>query len=301
METDRVVLVTGASSGLGRLTAESMARAGYRVFATMRGVADSNAGAAAELLAVANDKALALEVVELDVTSEDSVHEAVTEAIERAGHIDVVVNNAGAMAVGIDEGFTVDQIRDLFEVNVLGPQRVIRAVLPHMRREGNGLLVAVSSNMAQIVFPFAGLYTATKRALEGLAESYRYQLAPLGIDSVIVEPGGYPTPLYSRLVDPADTTRVAEYGPLSEMPAQIFGGFAEQLEGPEGPDPQEVADAIVALVGTPAGQRPLRTVIDPFTADGVTALASTSQQVQEQVFESFGLSDLLTIDAGASM
>lgn len=117
---------------------------------------------------------------------------------------------------------------------------------------------------------------------------------------MIIEPGGYHTPLYSRLVYPADTARVNAYGPLGEMPAQIFGGFAQQLQGPEGPDPQDVADAIARLVETPAGQRPLRTVVDPFTADGVTALAKTSQQVQERVFGFFGLSDLLTIGAGSS-
>ena len=299
MEVSRSILVTGASSGLGRLTAETLARRGHRVFATMRNIAGTNAVAAAELRGAAEQESLALEVVELDVTSEVSVAEAVSVIIDRAGSIDVVVNNAGVMAVGLDEGFTIDQMQDLFDVNVFGAQRVIRAVLPHMRSRGEGLLVAVSSSMAQITFPFAGMYTATKRALEGLVESYRYQLVPFGIDSVIIEPGGYPTSLYERLVYPGDAERVDGYGALADMPGQIFGGFAEQLQGPDGPDPQEVADAVAALIEAPIGERPLRTVVDRYTADGVNALLKTSEGVQEQTFAHFGMSDLLSVAAEA--
>lgn len=295
MEDSQTVLITGASSGFGRLTAETLARRGHRVFATMREVKGSNTRAAAELRAFAQDEGVSLEIVELDVTSESSVDDAVSAIIDRVGSIDVVVNNAGVMAVGLDEAFTVAEMQRLFEVNVFGPQRVIRAVLPHMRRRGEGLLIAVSSTLAQITLPFAGVYTATKRAVEGLAESYRYQLAPLGIDSVIVEPGGYPTPLYGRLMSPTDEGRVADYGSIAELPGQIFGGFAEQLQGPDGPDPRDVADAIVVLIETPVGQRPVRTVVDPFTADGVNALVSTSQNVQEQTFANFGISDLLSV------
>ncbi len=297
MKDSRSILVTGASSGFGRLTAETLARRGHRVFATMRNIAGTNAGAAAELRKAAEEEALDLEVVELDVTSEVSVAEAVSTIVDRVGRIDVVVNNAGVMSVGLDEAFTVDQMRDLFDVNVFGAQRVIRAVLPHMRSRGEGLLVAVSSSMAQITFPFAGMYTASKRALEGLAESYRYQLVPFGIDSVIIEPGGYPTSLYERLVYPGDVERVDEYGALADMPGQIFGGFAEQLQGPDGPDPQEVADAVVTLIEAPIGERPLRTVVDRFTADGVNALLKTSEGVQKQTFTYFGMTDLLSITA----
>ena len=295
MGDSQTILVTGASSGLGRLTSETLARRGHRVFASMRDVDGSNAGAAAGLRAIAQQEGVSLEIIELDVTSDTSVDEAVAAVVDHAGSIDVVVNNAGVMAVGLDEAFTVEEMRRLFDVNVFGPQRVIRAVLPHMRSRGEGLLIAVSSNMAQITFPFAGMYTATKRALEGLAESYRYQLSPLGIDSVIVEPGGYPTPLYARLVYPTDEERVSSYGELAEMPGQVFGGFADQLQGPDGPDPQDVADAIADLIETPAGQRPVRTVVDPFTAEAVNALSTTSVSVQEQTFAGFGMSDLLSV------
>lgn len=290
---NHVILVTGASSGFGRLTAEAFAARGAQVFAGMRATTGTNQPIAREVTANAERQGQRLQVIDLDVTDERSVERGLADIVERAGRIDVVVNNAGVMAAGLDEGFTVAQMQALFEVNVFGVQRLFRGALPTMRAQGSGVFVTVSSNMAQITLPFAGLYTATKRAVEGLAESYRYQLAPLGIDSVIVEPGGYPTALFSKIVGPADTARVASYGPLAEMPQKVFGGFAESLQGPEAPDPREVADAIVRLVETPRGARPLRTSVDRFTKQGVEAIGAASTAVQAAVFAGFGMSDLL--------
>jgi NAD(P)-dependent dehydrogenase (short-subunit alcohol dehydrogenase family) len=293
MSTMKVALVTGSSSGFGKLAAETLARKGLQVFAAMRDTAGKNKGVANELAAAAAKAGTKLRVVELDVTDERSAAAAVEEIAQHAGRLDVVVNNAGVMAAGLDEAFTIAQFQAVFDTNVLGVQRVMRAALPVMRRQGSGLFITVSSNMAQITLPFAGLYTATKRAVEGLAESYRYQLAPLGIDSVILEPGGYPTALFSKIVGPADAERVATYGALAEVPQKIFGGFAQSLQGPDAPDPQEVADAIARLVETPTGSRPLRTSVDRFTKDGVEAINRVAVDVQAGVFKAFGMTDML--------
>lgn len=299
MSAAKVALVTGASSGFGLLAAKALAEKGYRVFAAMRETTGKNASVARTLETWGRERGVSLAPVELDVTSDASARAAVATAISAGGRLDVVVNNAGVMAAGLDEAFTDDQFRAVLETNVLGAQRMFRAALPPMRAQRSGLFVTVSSNMAQITLPFAGLYTASKRAVEGLAESYRYELAPLGIDSVIVQPGGYPTSLFAKIIHPADVERTAGYGPIAEMPQKVFGGFAENLKGANAPDPQEVADAIVQLAEAPLGTRPLRTSVDRFTKEGVEAINAASSQVQRGVFQHFGMADLLGPSGGS--
>jgi NAD(P)-dependent dehydrogenase (short-subunit alcohol dehydrogenase family) len=164
-----------------------------------------------------------------------------------------------------------------------------------MRERGSGLLLFVSSGMAQLIFPFAGLYAATKRAMEGLAESYRYQLAPLGIDVAILEPGGYLTDIYSKPVIPADTAHVASYGPLAGMPQKFFEGYIDALKGPDAPHPREVADALVTLIEAPAGQRPLRTVVDWRFGQTIQAINDAVSAVQKSTFSALGLQDILSV------
>ncbi|WP_257450569.1 SDR family oxidoreductase [Archangium lipolyticum] len=288
------ILITGSSTGFGRLAAETLARKGHIVFAGMRGIHRRNESAARELNELARRENLRLHVLELDVTDDASVRTAVDRVLETAGRVDAAVNNAGMMATGLDEGFTDDQLQALFDTNVFGVQRVIRAVLPHMRERRSGLLLTVSSNMARITFPFLGIYCASKRAVEGLAESYRYQLAPLGIDSVIVEPGGYPTALFTKIVTPEDTARVDSYGPLAELPQKMFGGLAASLRGPDAPNPQEVADVIARLIETPVGSRPLRTIVDHHLGDALKTLNEVSANVHEQLLTAHGMGELLS-------
>jgi NAD(P)-dependent dehydrogenase (short-subunit alcohol dehydrogenase family) len=290
----QAVLITGASSGFGRLTAETLAGRGHTVYATMRDVETRNAAAAAQLTAAARAAGWALHVLELDVTDDASVRSAVGRAIELGG-LDVVVNNAGYNAMGLAEGFADAQVQAIFDTHVVGAHRVVRAALPHLRSRGRGLLVAVSTTMAAITIPFAAPYTAAKRALEGLAESWRYELAPLGVDSVIVEPGGFLTPLWGKSMTPADSARLATYGPLAEAPAKVFGGFKTMLETGNGPSPQVVADAIARLIETPAGARPLRTVVDPFFGDAARAIDATTGAVTQQSLAAVGLGDLVGI------
>lgn len=296
MDARKVILVTGSSSGFGRLTAETLARKGDTVFASMRDVAGRNAPASVELRALAEGEGLALQVVELDVTDDASVERAVAEVIDKAGRIDVVVNNAGLFYVGVTEAFSLEQAQRVFDTNVLGVMRVNRAVLPHMRRQRSGLLVHISAAVVgRLVLPFAGISNAGKFALEALAESYRYELSALGIDSVLVEPGLYPTDLLGKIPGPADEARAQEYGPTAEIPANMLSGFADFLSGPDAPDVQEVADAVATLIATPAGQRPLRTVIAGEEGQNVLRLNEVAEQEQRGVMELFGLDHLMTI------
>src|SRR2546430_10562875 len=169
-------------SGFGRLTIETLSRQGYRVFAGMRAAAGKNAPAAEELRALAQRERLALQIIEIDVTDDASVERALAAIIETTGRLDVVVNNAGVSYSGPLEAFTLEQVRQQFETNVFSVLRVNRAVLPQMREQGSGLLLQIGSIAGRLALPFLGLYGATKFALEGLTESYRYELEPFGID-----------------------------------------------------------------------------------------------------------------------
>jgi NAD(P)-dependent dehydrogenase (short-subunit alcohol dehydrogenase family) len=258
-----VVLVTGSSSGFGLLIVKTLARAGQRVFATMRDTAGRNAQAAQDLRGWARADGLDLDVVELDVTSEDAARRAVQDVLGKAGQIDVVVNNAGASAVGPIEAFSMEQIEGLFSLNAFGPIRVCKAVLPGMRQRRSGLIIFVTSTLGRVLPQRGGLYPATKWAAEGLAESLSYQVAPFGIDVAILEPGSFPTPANSKAAPAADSTIVAAYASVAPPPRS-----AVDRDSPE-PDPQEIADAVKRLIELPRGQRPLRTVVGPVFTAGV--------------------------------
>ena len=254
----QTILVTGSTSGFGRLTVETLARQGHTVFAGIRATTTKNTAIVAELQTLAEKEHLASYVVDLDVTDEMSVIQAVKQVIDMAGHLDVVVNNAGVAYSGPVEAFTLDQVQRQFDTNVFGVLRVNRAVLPYMRKQRSGLLLQIGSGVGRLAFPFVGLYGATKFALEGLTEAYRYELAALGIDAVIVEPGTYPTSISANNSSPEDQERVAPYG---DVMSEFVPRFFADLMAPTPPSPQEVADAIAALIAQPAGTRPLRTVV----------------------------------------
>src|SRR5258708_2885702 len=255
---EQTILVTGSHSGFGRLTVETLARQGYRVFAGMRAVAGKNAPAAEELRALAQREQLALHLVEIDVTDDASVEQDIDEIIGATGRLDVVVNNVGVSYSGPLEAFTLEQVQQQFETNVFSVLRVNRAVLPQMRKQGSGLLLQIGSIAGRLAFPFLGLYGATKFALEGLTESYRYELAPFGIDAAIIEPGTYPTTISANRQTAADGERFALYQTALEAFATPF--YAENRSATP-PDPQEVADAVAHVIAQPAGERPLRTVV----------------------------------------
>ncbi|GLY13703.1 SDR family oxidoreductase [Kineosporia rhizophila] len=258
----RTVLVTGASTGFGRLTVETLARRGHRVFAGLRDVSGRNAPAAAELTALAAAEHLDLKVLEIDVTDDASVATAVRTLIETAGQLDVVVNNAGRNFAGPLEAYTAHEAQQQFDVNTLGALRVNNAVLPHLRAQGHGVLIQVGSLSAWMTPPFNGLYAASKAALRALTEAWHHELAPYGVESVIIEPASYPTNIGANAALPADQERLGLY-------SEALTGFVTDLtrratENAESiGTASQVSDALTSLVETAPGKRPLQTLVAP--------------------------------------
>ena len=275
-DSKRVVVITGASTGFGRLLAEALPGRNFRVFATMRGVNGKNATAARELRALT-------EVVELDVTDDASVERAVDDVIAAAGRIDVLVNNAGRVLSGVTEAITLAQAQALMDTNFYSVVRMNRAVLPHMRRQRSGLLFHVSSGAGRIVLPAMAYYCASKWAMEALAESYRYELAAQHIDSVILEPGSYKTAIAGNLEAAADTARTTTYGPVNGIADSIMHTL-EQIAG----DPAEIVEAVMTIIETPFGQRQLRYRVGG-GAQGVQQLNALSDDLQKQLLSNFGI------------
>jgi NAD(P)-dependent dehydrogenase (short-subunit alcohol dehydrogenase family) len=283
MNSKQVVLITGSSTGFGRLFAETLARKGHTVFATMRDPGGRNAKNASEIRALAEKDSLPIHVLELDVTDDASVERAVNAAIAKAGRIDVAINNAGYYLSGLEEAVTTEQARRLMDTNFIGPVRVNRAVLPHMRRQRSGVLIHVSSGAGRVVLPSVGFYCASKFALEALAEAYSYELAAQGIESVIVEPGQYETSVFGNTVTAADQARTDTYGAAKEFPAKINGALSSTAG-----NAQEVADAVLRIIETPAGEKQLRYFVSPQNF-GVEEINALTKQVQASVLEGFGL------------
>jgi NAD(P)-dependent dehydrogenase (short-subunit alcohol dehydrogenase family) len=283
MISKQVVLITGSSTGFGRLFADTLARNGYTVFATMRDPGGRNAKNASEIRALAEKDSLPLYVLELDVTDDASVERAVDAAVAKAGRIDVAINNAGYYVSGLAEAVTTEQGRRLMDTNFFGAVRVNRAVLPHMRSQRSGVLMHISSIAGRIIAPSMGLYCASKFALEALAEAYRYELAAQGIESVIVEPGQYETPVFGNTVMAADEARTNTYGAVKEIPAKINAALLSTSG-----NAQDVADAVLRIIETPAGEKQLRYIVSPASL-GVDQINALSNQVQASLLEAFGL------------
>jgi NAD(P)-dependent dehydrogenase (short-subunit alcohol dehydrogenase family) len=279
------ILVTGTSSGFGALTVKALATDGHRVFASMRNVEGRNAPAAQGLREWASAQRADLEVVDLDVLSEKSCRAAVEYVLRRTGgHLDVVVNNAGASASGPIEAFGMEQIEGLFSLNAFGPMRVSKAVLPTMRAQGSGLIIFITSTLGRVLPGRGGLYPATKWAEEGLAESLAYQVQPFGIDVAILEPGSFPTPAIGKATAAEDAEITAAYAAVTPRAAPPSTPDSHE-ERPE-PDPAEIAEAVKQLVALPAGQRPLRTVVGPVFTEGVAEYNATYERTRNRLAES---------------
>jgi NAD(P)-dependent dehydrogenase (short-subunit alcohol dehydrogenase family) len=284
------VLVTGASKGFGSLIVKTLLKDGHRVAAAMRGVGSSNKEAAQEL------KSLGAVPVEIDVTDEKSVKSGVSQTLKELGGIDIAINNAGTGVLGLQETFTVDDWKKIFEVNVFGVQRVNRAVLPHMREKRSGLLIHISSMVGRFVMPFLGPYNASKYALEALADNYRVELSSLGIESVLIEPGAYATSFGDALLRPSDQDAVKSYGPMADAPEQSMKGFEQLFAGPNPPNPQWVADAVSNVIKAPRGQRPFRTTVDRVgMGAAVEPYNKAAEELQKGVYAAFGMSDVLKL------
>jgi len=278
------ILITGASSGFGRDTAETLHRAGHTVYASMRGVQGKNHEAAEAL------RKLGVKTVELDVSDDASVEAGVKTVLADAGMIDVLVNNAGIASAGVTEAFTTEQAKAIFDTNVIGLLRVTRAVLPSMRLQHDGLIINIGSILCRVTFPFIGIYGASKFAVEALTDSLRYEVSQLGVEVVEVQPSGYPTNFFTNLQSPASTEVTKSYGEVGQIPDAMVTSLTATFEGKDAPNPHDVAEAIAKLVGQGKGGRAARTVVGaPFGSDRANEGVAP---VQAQVIEALGLSHL---------
>jgi NADP-dependent 3-hydroxy acid dehydrogenase YdfG len=285
----KTILITGAASGFGRDTAETLAAIGHNVYASMRDLAGRNAEASTAL------RGKGIKVVEIDVSDDASVERGVAQVIADAGRIDVLVNNAGVASAGVSEAFSADQAKLLFNTNVVGVIRTTKAVLPAMRAAKDGLIVNIGSILGRVTFPFFGIYGATKFAVEALTDSYRYELSQLGVDVALVQPSAYPTNMYASIQQPADAAVGEAYGEIGAIPGKMFETFMGMFQSENAPNPHDVAEAIAKLIATPRGSRPARTVVgQSFGADAVN---DATAPVQHGVVEALGLGSLATIAA----
>ena len=281
------IIITGSSSGFGLKAAKDFADKGNKVFATMRKPDGKNAEKKAELEA----HSAHIKVVDMDVTNETSVKEAMDSILAEAGNIDILINNAGIMYLGITEAFSVEQARFQMETNYYGAIRTMQAVLPSMRKAGSGLIINTSSLVGRMSPPFFGTYTATKHALEGYSQALRYEVSPFGVDVVMVEPGPFGTGLLASGQAPKHSEVLETYGELAGVPAAMGENFAQMLQSEDAPDPQWVVDAYLKLAEMPAGKRPTRTVVG--ITWGVDEINELTQPIQDRVLKEMQLENVL--------
>jgi NAD(P)-dependent dehydrogenase (short-subunit alcohol dehydrogenase family) len=290
-----VILVTGASSGFGLMTAKALAEAGHTVYASMRDTTGRNAPQVAAVAAWATENNADLRTIELDVQFDASADAGIAYIIADTGRLDVIVHNAGHMVFGPAEAFTPEQLIQQYDVNVLGAQRVNRAALPHLRGQHKGLLVWVGSSSTRGgTPPFLGPYFAAKAAMDALAVTYSTELALWGIETAIIVPGAFTkgTNHFAHSGKPADAARVAEYeaGPYAGIADKALKGLAG-LE-PADADPAEVARQIARVVDMPFGKRPFRVHVDP-SHDGAEIVNGVADRMRREMYRNIGLENLL--------
>ena len=291
-----IIVITGASSGFGELTARALAKTGHTVYASMRETAGRNKESVESAAQFAAENNVDLRTIELDVSSEASVDAAIERIVTDHGRLDVVIHNAGHMVFGPAEAFTPEQLAELYDINVLSTQRVNRAALPQLRRQKHGLIIWVSSSScAGGTPPYLAPYFAAKAGMDALAVVYARELTRWGIETSIVVPGAFTggTNHFAHSGRPADKGRVAEYesGPYQGFAEDVLKGFASIV--PPDADASAVGEAIVKLVDTPFGRRPFRVHIDP-TQDGAEVVNLVCDRVRAELLRRIGLADVLT-------
>jgi len=277
------ILITGCSTGFGYNSARYLAEKGQHVYATMRNINGKNAKAASELKAFAGSNGYKLEVLEMDVTSDDSVRKAVSQIPV----VDVLINNAGVGYGGPLEAFTSHAVLAQLDLNIVGTLRVARAVLPGMRAQKSGLIIQVSSTAGRGAFPGFGVYHASKWGLEGMSEAMRYELAPLGIDVVIVEPGPFSTNFFGNIVNPENEQTAVAYQHVGEFLDGFGKKVVSMFEDENAPtDPMIVVKTFEDLINTPDGSRPLRTIAG--LDFGFQALNDATEPIRKAGLETMG-------------
>lgn len=286
------IFITGIAGGFGKPTALALLEKGYSVAGSVRRRDGKNAEVVAEL------EAAGAHIVEMDVTDTASTEQGVAEAIARLGGLDVLFNNAGIGSYGIQELMSPEAMARVFEVNVMGVQRVMRAALPHLRAQGRGTVLYTSSLIGRIATPFYGTYSASKWALEAMVECYRSELSGFGIESCIIEPGAMPTAFFDGLIQANDPSREAQYGDFAAIPAMSAAGLAQMLEATPEQRPERVAEAVVTLLALPFGQKPFRTVVD-HTGVGpyIERYNQELHAITRAVFTNFGIEQMLDLNA----
>lgn len=288
------IVITGSSSGFGYLTALSAAREGYKVWATMRNPDGKNAEKKKVLEQFATNENLKVNVLELDVTDSASVKQTIDRIVAEDKTIDVLVNNAGVMFVGITEAYSLEQVKQQFDVNFFGIARMVKAVTPYMRKAGDGLIINTTSLAGRLAFPYFGIYCASKHAVEAYSQSLRYELAPFGVEVSIVEPGPFGTNLLFTGPEEADKTTFEEYGDFNQVPHAMLKNFEGFFESGDALDPQLVADDTLQLIKMEKGRRPIRTVsgIDY----GTVEYNAKTQPIQDSLIkETLQMEHLLTV------
>jgi NAD(P)-dependent dehydrogenase (short-subunit alcohol dehydrogenase family) len=286
------VLITGIAGGFGRPTALALLANGHAVAGSVRNRAGRNAATVVEL------EAAGAQIVQMDVTDSASTDAGVAEAIAALGGLDVLFNNAGIGSYGIQELMSPDEMARVFDVNVMGVQRVMRAALPHLRAQGRGTVLYTSSLIGRIATPFYGTYSASKWALEAIVECYRTELSGFGIESCIIEPGAMPTAFFDGMIAPRDAEREAQYGEFAQVPAMAAAGLAQMLAATPEQRPEQVAEAVVALLEMPFGKKPFRTVVD-HTGVGpqIERYNDVLHDVTRTVMTNFGIAQMLDLNA----
>ena len=289
-----IVVITGAATGFGRLTAELLARSGHTVYAGMRDVRRENRADVLALQALRRDEGIDIHAIELNVLQEESCRAAADLVLAQQGRVDVVINNAAILVVGLTEAFRAEQFLEVFNTNAVGWVRVNQAFLPIMRRQRSGLVVSISSSTARMVDPFIGPYAASKAAADVLAETMHYENSQFGIDGVIVMPGAYPsgTALLHNATAAADEAVTAQYDRIASLPAELPQRLVA-MQGPEvRTDPAEVAQAIVGVIAMTPGGRPRRIVVDP-QRRGIEEINALHERLQRRSFERLGIDHLI--------
>lgn len=291
----KVALVTGTSTGLGTDIAKTLAKNGINVYASMRGLNGKNSESAQELRNWASENNASLKTIDLDVTDENSIQLAVDQIIADEGRIDVLVNNAGNGGTGFLETYTSDQVRKQYEVNVFGLINTTKAVIPSMRQNRSGLIINISSTISRGAFPMFSLYGSTKYAVEGLTQSWKLELAPVGIDVVSVEPGMYPTTGFfgkmGALSPEWNDSIASEYGALKDMPANFGSMVQGAIESGEYNKPELVGEVVLEQINKPFGERPIRVVADPTMESVFTPLNVAAEQVQNEMNAALGIGE----------
>jgi NAD(P)-dependent dehydrogenase (short-subunit alcohol dehydrogenase family) len=293
--SSKIIVVTGSSSGFGRMACNALAQAGHTVFASMRETTGRNATQLVDVEAFAREHQVDLRPLELDVGSEASVEAAIAKIVSDTGRLDVVIHNAGHMVYGPAESFTPEQLAELYDVNVLSTQRVNRAALPQLRKQRQGLVVWIGSSSTRGgTPPYLAPYFAAKAGMDAMAVSYAGELARWGIETTIVVPGSFTTGTnhFAHAGKPGDAARADEYarGPTADVADIALKNLA--AIAPPDADPEEVARAIVRVVDTPFGKRPLRVHIDP-ASDGAEVVNVVADRVRAEFLRRIGLEDTL--------